>query len=491
MQVNFTISMRKINIVCIIFLLVNFFACSRKDPAFNASDFPTEIHKILTKQCATVGCHNEASYRNAANLNLTSYENLLKGSSNGSVVIPFSPNQSSFMQFVNTYADLGLITKPSMPLNQNELSRDEVLLFKNWIANGCPNKQGDIPFSTESNTRSKAYITNQGCDKVSVIDTKTGLVMRYIEVGNDAQIEIPHNIQLSSDGKYWYVCFANGAYVQKFDANTDKLIGQVNIGLGSWNVIHLNSSNTKALVSNLESNGKLVEINLTTMSISRVFEGANLFSFPHGIAYSQTNDTIYITAQNGNMVYRLIPTLNRLNKISLQQGVNPIESNGDLEPHEIVAIPNKSVFYVTCQKSNEVRRFENDTITAIIPVGSFPLEMAYSPKRNLLFVSCENDNNTQYPNFKGSISVIDVNTNQVIRTIYETFYQPHGLAVDDKNDVLYVASRNVDANGPAPHHKSECNGSNGFYHIIDLNTWQTKVDGFEISVDPYSVGVRK
>ena len=86
--------------------------------------------------------------------------------------------------------------------------------------------------------------------------------------------------------------------------------------------------------------------------------------------------------------------------------------------------------------------------------------------------------------------MIDLNTYQIVRIIREKFFQPHGVVVDDQHDLLYVASRNSDPNGPAPHHASNCGGRNGFYHVINLNTWQAITRNAEISVDPYSVDVR-
>nr|HPI55616.1 hypothetical protein [Chitinophagaceae bacterium] len=170
----------------------------QKYKAVENSEFPSEVQIIFTNKCATAGCHNDASYQNAANLNMSSWTQLMKGGNSGSVVIPFAPAQSSLLQFVNTYEELGLINSPTMPLNDDVLSRDEVLTIRRWIEQGCPNKNGEIPFAADPQQRSKAYITNQGCDLVSVVDNETGLVMRYVKVGHDPiAIEVAHNIKVS------------------------------------------------------------------------------------------------------------------------------------------------------------------------------------------------------------------------------------------------------------------------------------------------------
>ncbi|MBK8685221.1 MAG: hypothetical protein IPN26_09625 [Bacteroidetes bacterium] len=67
---------------------------------------------------------------NAANLNLSSWQTLFEGSVNGAVMVPFAPENSSFLQFINTYEDLGIIAEPTMPVNGTPLTRDEVMLMK-------------------------------------------------------------------------------------------------------------------------------------------------------------------------------------------------------------------------------------------------------------------------------------------------------------------------------------------------------------------------
>ncbi|MBK7763145.1 MAG: hypothetical protein IPI46_07200 [Bacteroidetes bacterium] len=461
-------------------------------PAIENSNFPPEVQIIFTNKCATAGCHNSKSYSNAGGLDLSSWESLFRGTNTGACAIPFSTTQSSLLLFTNTYPEFGVAIEPSMPLNQPPLSKSEVATIKNWIERGCPNKNGDIPFATHASTRSKIYITNQGCDLVSVVDAETQLVMRYIKVGHEPGIiELPHNIKVSPDGKFWYVCFANGAYFEKYDATTDSLLESVNISAGAWNVIKISPDGKQAFISDLASNGRLAEVNLQTMTLTKMWS-SGLFSNPHGIAYSQTGDTVYVTAQYGNMLYRIIPSIPQIDNISIQKGIAPNLISNIIDPHEVLMSPDYSKYFITCQASHELRVMDakSDTLVKIISLGTTPLEMAISVKKNQLYVTCQEDNNTLYPFFKGSVYVVDINTLSVTNTLFEKFYQPHGLVVDDARDLLFVASRNANVSGPAPHHISECGGRNGYFHVIDLNIMQSIISGSEISVDPYSMDIR-
>lgn len=457
------------------------------DPSFSRSDYPEAIEKIMSDKCATAGCHNNKSFQNAGNLNLTTHQNLMKGAVNGAVIIPYSPVQSSLMQFVNTYDDLGLRGTPTMPLNAPALTREEVMTLRDWVMAGCPDRDGNIPFAANAETRRKIYISNQGCDLMSVVDAESQLVMRYVKVGkNDNTTEVPHNVRISPDGKYWYVCFIDGNFFQKYDAVTDRLLDTYEIGTGLWNIIKITSDGKKAFVSAL--NGKFAEVDLQTKFVKK-YDG--LLINPHGIALSRNDDTVYVTSQYGNMIYRLIPSLGQIDQISLQKGMPPVTTQGLLDPHEILMNSDHSKYYVTCQASNEIRVMQAgvDTLLQVIPVGGFPLEMAMAKGRHLLFVTCQEDANPN-PLSKGSVYVIDMENSTVVRVIREKFYQPHGIAYDDIRQYLYVVSRNADANGPAPHHISECGNRNGFYDVIDINTWQRVRSSAEVSVDPYSADFR-
>jgi YVTN family beta-propeller protein len=477
-------------------ILLFFVSCKKSiDPSFEESNFPVEVEKIIITKCSTVGCHNDNSFQNAANLNLSSWSKMLQGGVSGSVVIPYFVEQSSLFQFVNTYSNLGLSSTPTMPLNAPILSTQEVTTIKNWIEKGCRNKANEMPFQQNYANRKKAYICNQGCDLVSVIDIETNLVIRYVKVGHDPNaIELPHGIKTSKDGKYWYVCFNAGSYLQKFDAQTDLFVSETNIGPGNWNVIGISSDNNIGYVSDLASNGKLVVVNLQTMQIQNTISGSGLLVSPHGIALTQTGDTIYVSAQYGNMIYRVVPSLFQIDKISIEKGKPPVTVPQLKDPHEILMNADFSKYFITCEASNEVVVMDAkvDTILKTIPVGIYPKALAFSKTKNQLFVTCQEDNSIIYPTLKvkGTVYVIDMNTLNVVKILDEKFYQPHGIAVDDRTNKLFVVSRNSNPNGPAPHHASGCDGRNGFFHVIDLNTWKVIKRNSELSTDPYNMDIR-
>jgi DNA-binding beta-propeller fold protein YncE len=210
------------------------------------------------------------------------------------------------------------------------------------------------------------------------------------------------------------------------------------------------------------------------------------FAYPHGVGLNANNDIVYMTAQSGNFIFKLDTGFNTVQQISLD-GLPP-SSSASLNPHEFLISDNKQDFYITCSKSNELRVFNiaSETVTQIIPTGATPLEMSLAKNANKLFVTCMKDT---VGGANGSVEVI--NTVNFSHQNIKIGALPHGLAVDENKNILYVASRNIYSNGPAPHHTSVCGNRNGFVNFIEINTLQIKAKKTELAADPYSAAYRK
>lgn len=465
-------------------------------------NFPDAVGKIIINKCATAGCHNAASYVNSGGLLLDSWAHLFDGGGSGAEVVPYSPDFSPLLYFVNTDSTRGTVALPTMPYSPGgtttPLSADEYNTLKTWISNGAPDKNGNIPFASEADTRQKIYLTQQGCDLVAVIDAKTNLVMRYISVGSNASAtESPHCLRTSADGKYAYISFLNGSTLPKIDTRTDAVISSANIGAGSWNILFISPANDYVTSTDWTANGKILYTKTSNMTVEPDWtgSGSGFFVFPHGITSDATFDTCFITAQYGNVVYRYAPKVPHYKKISIN-GLPPATTSTpgiSPDPHEILMAPDYSKYFLTCEGTNEIRvmNAHSDAVMAVIPVGKFPQEMAISKTQPYLFVTCMEDPANTTPGSKGSVYVINYNTLTVVETIYGDFYQPHGIAVDDKNGKVLIASSNANPGGPAPHHATACGGRAGWYSMYSLNTLKPLNNRrYQVTVMPYSADVR-
>jgi YVTN family beta-propeller protein len=476
---------KSIYVITVISLSIGLFVSGcdddKPDPKpFDDGCYPPEIAAIIVNKCATSGCHNTISKDAAGGLDLSSWEAMFLGTRNGAVTVPFRSDQSTLMYFINTDTTLGVVQLPTMPFNGTPLSKAEVLTIRNWIDAGAHNCNGQIKFSNSPN-RKKFYVANQGCDLVGVHDALTKVVMRYVDVGNSPAIESPHMIKVSPDGQFWYVVFINGNVIQKYRTSDDTFVAEANITQGAWNTFTISQDGTKAWAVDFSSTGRVAYIDLVNMQLGLIYSDPGFFTSPHGSAVNPAGNTLLVTQQVGNKIYKWDVT-NPMMPDYEEIIINTASPTADA--HEVAYSPDGSKYFITCQGRDEVRVFDaaTDNFITAIPTASFPLEMSFSTSTNYLFVTCENAN---------AVTVINYNTLSFVKNITVGF-QPHGIAVDDVKKHVYVANRNTPSSGgPPPHHTSSCGGRNGYLTIIDMNTLNL-VPGFkmELSVDPYSVTVR-
>lgn len=468
----------------------------------SGGNYPEDIGKIVLNKCAVSGCHNDISKDAASGLSLTSWNKLFDGTRNGAAVIPYNHKQSTMFLFCNTYEELGVAIKPTMPIDRPALSKEEIISIRNWIDFGAPDDKGFVKFSDNAN-RPKYYVCNQGCDLITVFDAATDLPMRCFEVGQSKdRIESPHQVRVSPDGKHYYVIFLNGTFFQKFRTSDDTFVAQAYIESGSWNTFTITKDSKYAFAVDYNANdgpnpgqGRVKYIDLNTMQVLATYVGSNLFSYPHAVALNKAENILYVFGQEASFFYKIflsgagstpiVPDFSGM--ITLDQ------SNGLLlKPHDVLFTPSGNQYILSCQNTNEIRIYNtsDDKLVKVIPVGSFPQEIAISESKNYLFAACMEDT-INFPGQRGSIAIIDLNNLSLIKHVYSG-HQPHGVAVDDVKQEVIVTNRNTSSGGPAPHHSSECGGRNGYISFINLKSLELIAKKkIEVSVDPYFVSVKQ
>ena len=106
-------------------------ACSSEAPV----SFSQEVKPVLDKNC--LSCHQQggAGYE-ASGFSMTNYENLMKGTSNGPMVIPFDVEGSNLLVLMEGRADPSI----SMPHGSlDPVPQVDIDKIKSWVRQGAEN----------------------------------------------------------------------------------------------------------------------------------------------------------------------------------------------------------------------------------------------------------------------------------------------------------------------------------------------------------------
>ena len=456
-------------------------------------NYPDDVAKIILNKCATAGCHNNASHTGAGGLNLTTWDKLFEGGNTGAVVIPYRPDFSTLCFYTNTDTSMGVSLVPTMPVNKEPLSKSEYLILKNWIESGAPDASGRIKFA-DNPYRKKIYVANQLCDVVTVFDAATRLQMRYIDMGNKVATEFPRAIKVSPDKKHWYVSFfINTDIIQKFSAIDDRLVGEINIGSGSWTSFEITSDSKFGFFVDNNNPGKVAYVDLEHMQLLATYTVGGKFRYPSGIAINEEFKNIYVGNTNGNYIYTIDITdpLHPAIKELIIDGSTSLLYNPSIDPTDLLTDTATGYCYIACTGSSEIKvvNMNSDVVIHTIPIGSSPAYMSLSSSSKKLFVTCPNDV-ISFPGNSGSVVIIDIESNTVLKRI-NTGYQPFGIAVDDQSKIVTVVNANLSPDGNAPHHTTNCGGRNGNVTFIDMATMELiPFLRSEVAVYPYGAAVR-
>ena len=471
--------------------------------------FPDGVDSIFLKSCATAGCHLPDEHAGKlskikhlpSELDLSSWSGLFEGSSHGAVVVPFNAKRSHLIEHVSGQRS------PRMPPNYSPYFRDtltetQITELSSWIDDGAPNIDNDIAFERSSK---KIFTTNQGVDVVSVIDENSLLEMRVFEVGDRPEIESPHGVVVSGDGKYFYVSMISTGDVFKYDAFTGAPLDKVSL-TDPIALIRLSDDDSKLYVTtnfqvnNTGQNGSISVIRTSDMTfVKPIPVGVS----PHGINLSRDGTLLYATAVYSDRIY-VIDT-QKDSVITFFDVAGDVGPSPVYEPYHVGLGPTggkgyEDYVFITCRNKGQVRIFQRnstaesssftflDSVFVGANTNSKPIQLDVSPNGQYIYVANSNDSSVTVIQKTGNdfswlaniTKQIDLHDGSEHR-----LSQPNGVTFSKDGKYVYITNRNKNGAVP-PHHGGS--GGPGLLTVIEVAT-NTILKTIELQPDCYSVFV--
>ncbi|MCE2502872.1 MAG: beta-propeller fold lactonase family protein [Chlorobi bacterium] len=427
--------------------------------------YSKHIEPIFLTSCAGSGCH--IGDDNEAGLSLDSWDNLTAGSDFGGVVVPYNGVRSHLFQHINTDQSLGpTVSQFRMPLSRDPLPIEQIKVIKEWIDQGAKNDNGEVPLAGED--RPRLFVTCQSEDLVCAVDLQTEYVARYIGVGSRpdeaSPPEAPHNIAISPDKRFFYVNLIASSVVEKYDARTFENLGQAEVGLAPAQ-IRVTADGSTLYVSNFDGTfiqQFITRVDAATMTSQQNIEVEGLA--PHGVTLSQDERFLYTMNAGSDDVSKIdLSTDQVVARIPIVPGSPPAPANAaQHEPYQS-EITSNGLLFVTCRKSGEVRVIDlaEDRVIDSITVGAKPLIPALSPDGTELWVPNQGSN---------TVSIIDVASRQVVRTIDEFLSQPHAVIFTKDGKRVFVSCENQAGRENLHHPLEGTEVVPGIVYVVEVST---------------------
>ena len=384
--------------------------------------YSEHVQPLLDNRCTS--CHGAGLAE--AGLRLDSWTNVIAGSRNGEVLIPYESDKSLI---VRLHSDL-VGGQHLAQISSDSLTQVEIDFLARWIDEGARNNADEVPYEDATEL---LYVCNQDDATVSIIDTEANVVIGTVDLTDYGFSETskPHHAAVEPDGSFWYVTMIGDNVVAKFDRE-NKLVGQVSFETPGMLALH--PSQDKMFVGrSLSALTPPRSIGVITRSDMSIDEVDVFFPRPHAVAVNGDGTFLYSASLAENELIRMEIVDNDVHFTSIAGN-----------PHSIVqhaTSPESALMFSSAQLTNQVLVFDVTNPDApsqidAIDVGDAPWHPVFTRDGSFVYVG-NKDANTVTVIFVDALVVREVISGNGIS-------QPHGSAASSDGRYIYISNRNAD-----------------------------------------------
>jgi YVTN family beta-propeller protein len=276
----------------------------------------------------------------------------------------------------------------------------------------------------------------------------TGLTVdRVVPVGiMPSDIDGPHNITVSPDGKSYYVTIAHGTpygSLWKLNYVGDSLLGRAQVELFPT-TIAITPDGQFAFVANSDFHGDHPRVNVVsvvhTPTMTKITD-IPACDMPHGVKVNHGGTRVYISCMHSDEILQVDVATFGISRRA-KTGEGHVMAAGtpanECSPTFVSVSPDDTRLYVACNYGNSLQVWDAATLTKLkeIPVGKGAYNVEPSPDGKLVIVTNKKDQ---------SVSLIDPVRLTEIARIPTSKKIVHGVAYSPDNRLAYISSESIGA----------------------------------------------
>jgi YVTN family beta-propeller protein len=322
------------------------------------------------------------------------------------------------------------------------------------LASADPARDGDAGY--------RVGVVSESGDIVTWLKPKgTGLtVERVVPVGiMPSDIDGPHNITVSPDGRTYYITIAHGTpygSLWKLNVLGDSLVGRAQVELFPT-TISVTPDGQFAFVANSDFHGDHPRVNVVsvvhTPTMTKITD-IPACDMPHGVKVNHGGTLVYVSCMHSDEILQLdVTTFGISRRVKTGEGhamaatapgpahhgpAAPATTGHAKEcsPTFVSVSPDDRRLYVACNYGNSLQVWDAGTLTKIkeIPVGKGAYNVEPSPDGKLVIVTNKKDQ---------SVSLIDAARLSEIARIPTSKKIVHGVAYAPDSRLAYISSESI------------------------------------------------
>ena len=274
-------------------------------------------------------------------------------------------------------------------------------------------------------------------------DGKKLRTTKVITVGyQPTEVEGPHGLCVSLDAKHWYVSIAHGkpfGLLYKYDAATDKLVGQCELGMFPA-TMQISPSTGLLYCVNFNLHGRMIPSTISVVEPGEMIEVARVKTgpMPHGSRLSPDGRKHYSCAMMAGLLFEVDAVdLKVVRDLQLDK-VKPKNHDSETKPTWVHAHPTKRKIYVCLNGKAQVAEIDLDAwkIARRFKTPKGPYNCEVTPDGKLLVVT-----------YKGaqSIGVWDLVSGKEVKRLPSKRRITHGVVISPDSRYAFVSSEGIGA----------------------------------------------
>ncbi len=305
------------------------------------------------------------------------------------------------------------------------------------------------------------YVAAESDDAVYLLKLgpEGGQVVKRIPVGIfPTEIEGPHGVRVSPNGRHWYVSIAHGkpyGYVFKYATGDDVAINDVTAGLFPA-TMDISRTTGLMFVANFNLHGDLEPGTISVIDTVSMTEVAAIDQgiMPHGSRTSPDGKFHYSVGMMSDELYEIdVMKLKVSRKLHLTKDHSEPDAQA-VKPTWVEPHPTKRFVYVALQGADQVAEvdLEEWRIVRRFQTQKGPYNLAVSPDGKLLLTTCKADHST---------AIWDIDAGKELASIPSSRRITHGVTISPDSRFAFVSVEGV-------------GGEPGTVDIIDLQTFELR-----------------